>query len=164
MSYDMDKFLMIDKGNKEFETIKVNLRWQGLGGKRQFVTQGNFASGDYEHPTVAMHREFKEETESDKKFRWHCFHIKHYKGIKIYCFAAFTSPNEMQAILDKHKDNGFVTKEGMLGIFNLVDVYFEPDMFTFDTRYLIPMILWEMRKGFFMKFDPEGVNSSAPKT
>lgn len=188
MTYDMDKFLMIDKGNKEFESIKVNLRWQGLGGKikdlmiydpnkidaKELEKVDEFSSirsrgavaGDIlqvpEHPTVAMRREFKEEAESDIKFKWHCFVIKEYKGIKIYCFAAFCSPNDLHGILHKHAENGFVTREGQLAVCDMIDIFFDPQQFTFDLPYMMQMIVKEVKGGFFPKLDPEGVNSSAP--
>lgn len=159
MSYDMDRFLMINK--RGFETPhNTKLLWQPPGGKIETVISIT------ETPPEAMAREFLEETNHKVSIpRWHCFHIKEYRAItKIYFFVAFCSPNELHeavrlaAILEESK-----VKDGQLigaRECSLIDVLFEPQEFTFDIPYLIQIILREQRSGFLLRLDPEGTNSA----
>jgi 8-oxo-dGTP pyrophosphatase MutT (NUDIX family) len=180
MDYRMDRFIVIDKSNAKPFGPGITLKIQAPGGKikqRDLVKIGvKLADDSYplgelidvdqmqyqgkdENPHEAMSREFEEETGVgiDKK-RWHCFMIKEYKEAKIYLFATFVSPNELDYVFQKsktHKNN-----EGEIKIVDLIDVFFDLHLFTFDTSIFVQFIKLEMSKGFFTKLDPEGVNSA----
>lgn len=118
------------------------------------------APRDFETPHEAMEREFTEESGVKiARKRWHCFHIKFYKTIKIYYFVAFGDGTELQAIINYSR---FRTPpiEGPIGAHALVDVLFDPSQYTFDIPYLIAMLYREHRAGMLLQLDPEGVNTS----
>lgn len=164
ITYDMDRFLLIDKGMKKSAAIDFPLRLCGLGGKIQLLPELGISKNDdgYETPHEAMEREFHEESGTlIKKARWHCFMIKEYKEAKIYMMAAFCSPDEMIKIVvnSNTASNKVELPEGPLVIETLPGILFDGGQVTFDLPYILAMILREMRSGFFMKLDPEGVNS-----
>jgi len=159
MDYQMDRFLLIDKGGI-ITPHGPKLKWQGIGGKIEPYPDGitdRMGQERFETPHEAMFREFKEETGCEiKKSRWHCFFIKEYKNAcKIYNFIVFASPDEMINIVQsKHKP------EGKVEFHTLVDCYCDPQLYTFDLPYRIQMIIREVKMGMFTKLDPEGINSS----
>lgn len=162
-SFDLNQWLLIDKG---FTLSKAGpqLKWTGVGGKIKETHAGQqslaLPKEVYlsEKPHIAMAREFYEETGYGVAAkRWHCFLIKEYKGCKIYCFACACSPDELDKVM-----KSFVatkTTEGHIGIHDHPDICFAPWQYTFDLRYIIPMIILEHQKGMIMQLDPEGVNS-----
>lgn len=202
MTFDLDQFLLIDKGMKpvqaqgEQAAISLGLRWAGLGGEIQAVADGNWylnqdhrdlegriltpaghyapleywkqhgipmaglSPRDFETPHEAMVREFQEETGHEvKKHRWFCFTIKEYQHAKIYMYVAFCSPDELRKIRNIFPEH--LGPEGEIQIHNVIDLFFDPEQYTFDLPYLMNMIVRETRRGFIVKLDPEGVNTSA---
>jgi 8-oxo-dGTP pyrophosphatase MutT (NUDIX family) len=163
MTFDLDKFLLIDKGKKdpEKESIITNLRWCGLGGEvNEYVTIPDGFNSNPEHPHDAMVREFREESGYEvKKHRWFCFMVKEYQHAKIYMYISFCSPDEMLKIKNIFPDG--MGPEGQIQIHNVIDLFFDPEMYTHDLPYLMNMIVRESRRGFITKLDPEGVNTSA---
>lgn len=201
MSFDLDKFLLIDKAKIQSaagqETgILTALRWCGIGGqiapkiggnwylkhdirdnngiiiipanyyaplqywKDREITDSDIAPRDFESPHEAMVREFKEETGYEVKWhRWHCFFIKEYQHAKIYMFVSFCSPDEMIKIQQQFPDG--IGPEGQIQIHNVIDLFFDPELYTFDLPYIMNMIVRESRRGFITKLDPEGVNTRA---
>lgn len=167
MDYEMERFILIDKGGMQHQD--VSLFWQGIGGgiKTQLGTRNSLRNIDYEETKVAaesaheaMSREFFEETGYKIAMkRWHCFHTKEYLSKKIYFFAAFGSLKELHDCVRIASDSIRTKFEGRILTHCLVDVLFDGNSYTFDIPYLIQMILREMRSGMFMKLDPEGVNS-----
>lgn len=180
MDYRMDRFIVIDKAGKNFGP-GIKMRLQPPGGKiKKIWNRGTmskaFEAGDRieypeelqelpvtitnENPHEAMSREFEEETGVgiDKK-RWQCFMIKEYQEAKLYFFATFVSPNELQYVFDKAQASA-PNPEGPIKIVDLIDIFFDPHLFTFDTSVIVQFIKVEMLKGFFTKLDPEGVNSA----
>jgi 8-oxo-dGTP pyrophosphatase MutT (NUDIX family) len=166
MDYQMDRFLLIDKGGMSTKHGPF-LKWQGFGGK--FEQHKGVLSMDiyneiiqkvYETPHECMEREFSEETGIlVKKSRWHCFFIKQYSKVcKLYNFVVFASPDEMNRI--RESSNRIKNNEGKVDFHTLVDVYWDPQLYTFDVPYRIQMIIREMKMGMFIKLDPEGVNTS----
>lgn len=154
IDWDMQQFLLINKNHMKLKDGTV-LKWQGIGGHNL----------PKEHPNDAMVREFYEETNHYiAKKRWHCYHIKDYGITKIYFFAAFCSPSEFLDVKDKHSKIPSEKSEGDIQTHSLVDVYFDPNSYTFDLPYLINIIQREMKMGMFMKFDPEGINTSGKNT
>lgn len=173
-SFDLNQWLLIDKG-KTLSKAGPQLKWTGVGGKIQerqlkkvdtIIDDMSYGvkldvdkmqwQGTDEKPHIAMAREFHEETGyvvMDK--RWHCFLIKEYKGCKIYCFACACSPDELQKAVYALKK----LPEGQVAIAQYPDICFSPWEYTFDLRYIIPMIILEHQKGMFLQLDPEGVNS-----
>lgn len=150
MDYQMDRFLLINKGGMKLKDGTI-LNWQGIGGH---IHTGHPELLEGESPHQAMEREFQEETgHLVKKNRWHCYYIKDYGVTKIYFFVAFASPNELVKL------HG-LSEEGEFKTHNYVDVLFDTPNYTFDIPYLLNMIIREMKSGFFMKLDPEGINSS----
>jgi 8-oxo-dGTP pyrophosphatase MutT (NUDIX family) len=154
LTFDSDKFLLIDKGKKDQGKAEggfiTNLRWCGIGGQ---IAENEF-------PHDAMAREFQEETGYEiKRHRWHCFMIKEYQSIKIYMYCSFCSPDEMQKIQKLYPDS--MGPEGEIQIHDMVNIYFDPELYTHDIPYLMNMIIRESRRGFITKLDPEGVNSRA---
>jgi 8-oxo-dGTP pyrophosphatase MutT (NUDIX family) len=169
MDYEATKFILINKGSFVTPSGTV-LKWAGIGGKisKQCLidhkTQDELMACELndhgELPKDAMTREFIEETGSIVSAkRWHCFHIKRYgKDTKIYFFVSFASPSELASVLIAAASHKVV--EGEVKVHTLVDVYFDPQAYTFDLSYLITMILYELKAGFLMKLDPEGINSA----
>lgn len=167
VDYELDRFILINKG---FVQGKLGnpLKWCGVGGKiksQEELTKipshpNSIYATTYESPHEAMEREFREETRYQiKKSRWHCFHIKEYnQTVKIYMFVAFGPTSELERI------KGIDTGEGIIGIHTMIDVLFDSHLYTFDLPYILAMVFREMRAGFFMKLDPEGINSSAKNT
>jgi len=184
-SFDLNQWLLIDKG---FTLSKAGpqLKWTGVGGKikglddwyltedypRTLNTAGDYApmqhwldrgvpksilaSRTFEKPHIGMAREFHEETGYGVAAkRWHCFLIKEYKGCKIYCFACACSPDELLKVVYAQRK----LPEGQVAIAQYPDICFTPWQYTFDLRYIIPMIILEHQKGMIMQLDPEGVNS-----
>lgn len=176
----MDRWLGIDKGEalgNEGNRLKIT----GIGGKIKKVWQrgdlikvvdvGEKVEYDpdlYAYPPMirnetpheAMDREFKEETGYEIiSRRWTCVSIKEYVGTKIYNFAAFCSPIEMEDIIAVSRS--FDNEEGKISAYDLIDVFFDANQFSFDTPYILQHINREMFNGFFHKLDPEGVNSAA---
>jgi hypothetical protein len=152
MDWQMDKFLLVEEK-----------KWQGLGGRIKDFTQHHEGFNfNPESPHEAMVRAFKTETDHEiKTNRWKCFFIKEYQNTcKIYFFVAFASFDEMIKIVQSRKQPQL--KASVIA-HTLVDVYWDPQQYTFDLPYIIPMIIREMKAGMFTKLDPEGVNSSAPK-
>lgn len=178
MDYRMDRFIVIDKGEKLFGP-GIKMRMQPPGGKikeKELVKIGEDTNDSYgqvlevdklqwqgkdENPHEAISREFQEETGVgiDKK-RWHCFMIKEYQEAKIYFFATFVSPNELNYVVEKSKTLFTTNSEGPIKIVDFIDIFFDPQLFTFDTSVVAQFIKVEMLKGFFTKLDPEGVNSA----
>lgn len=186
MDYRMDRFIVIDKDGKSFGP-GIRMRLQPPGGKigkvlrnvgdpyidenysRGMSPSGLVVLGEVEtqrqqlvdeNPHEAMSREFEEETGVgiDKK-RWHCFMIKEYQEAKLYFFAIFVNPMELDYVLEKSRTN-VNSKEGEIKIIDFIDIFFDPHLFTFDTSVIAQFIRVEMLKGFFTKLDPEGVNSA----
>lgn len=157
MSWDLSQFLLIDKTNKVINGVE-SLKWCGLGGKIKEILADSGIRRD-ETPHEAMAREFQEETGSPVRYSWHCFMIKEYKEAKIYMMVAFTSPNVLRETEMLARQMEF--PEGRIGTFNLVDVYFDPKEFVMDLPYLINMVMREMKSGFLLQLDPEGVNTNA---
>lgn len=176
MDYEMDKFLLLNKGNIKTAHGPM-LKWQGVGGKVNSINhckcnffktekegkcliecqQPNFGSKD-EIPHQAMTREFLEETGYEvRKNRWHCYHLKDYKKLRIYHFIVFMSPDEMKKVYQTAKAHGWPA--GMVDFHTLIDLYWAPENYTFDIPYLIQMIHREMKAGMFMNLDPEGTNT-----
>lgn len=180
LTWNMDRWLGIDKGEalgNEGNRLKIT----GIGGKIKKVWQrGSLTKvvepGEYieydpslqdmiptvrnETPHEAMFREFNEETGYPIiSSRWHCVSIKEYVGTKIYNFAAFCSPIEMEEIVAVARD--FDNGEGKISAYELIDIFFDANQFSFDTPYILQYINREMINGFFVKLDPEGVNSDA---
>lgn len=159
MDYRMDRFIVIDKAGKEFGP-GIRMRLQPPGGKIKPPFDTYRISTHAETPHEAISREFEEETGVgvDKK-RWQCFMIKEYQEAKIYFFATFVSPNELNYVLEQSlKPRPIV--EGPIKIVDFIDIFFDPHLFTFDTSVIAQYIKVEMLKGFFTKLDPEGVNSA----
>lgn len=129
--------------------------WQERG-----VPLENLYSVEFEHPADAMVREFQEETgHKVAKHRWFCFMVKEYQHAKIFMYVAFCSPDEMKKIRNIFPDH--LGPEGEIQIHNVIDLFFDPEQYTFDLPYLMNMIVRESRRGFIVKLDPEGVNTSA---
>lgn len=155
MDYQMDRFLLIDKGGMKLKDQV--LKWQGLGGG---INQSHPDLNEDETPHEAMEREFHEESGFIiKKKRWHCFYIKEYKSCKIYYFVAFGDGSELYGIAngDKYRTHPI---EGTIKQHSLVDVLFDSSQYTFDIPYLIAMIYREHKAGMLMQLDPEGINTS----
>lgn len=164
MDFQMDRFLLIDKGGRS-TAHGPKLKWQGIGGKieNKFIPDYKDRLSEHgstipESPHEAITREFQEETNYEiKEKRWHCYYIKTYKNLKLYHFAVFMSPDELNKICETaFKKPG---KEGPIGIHTLVDCYWDPQQYTFDIPYLIQIIIREMKAGMFMQLDPESINS-----
>lgn len=158
MDYQMDRFLLIDKGGMKLKDQV--LKWQGLGGGIEGPKEAIPVYIREESPHEAMEREFHEESGFlIKKKRWHCFYIKAYKTCKIYYFVAFGDGTELYGIA-----NGFQYRdhpvEGNIEQHSLVDVLFDTSKYTFDIPYLIAMIYREHKAGMLMQLDPEGINTS----
>jgi hypothetical protein len=85
--------------------------------------------------------------------------VKEYVHAKIYMFVAFCSPDEMIKIRNQFPDG--IGPEGQIQIHNVIDIFFDPELYTFDVPYLMNMIVRESRRGFISKLDPESVNSIA---
>lgn len=170
LSYDLDKYLLIDKGMKKGKGALVELRWAGVGGKIEpaikpnpLSMHGATLSVEAETPHQAMAREFQEETGYDKmhKNRWLCFMVKEYEGIKIYMMCTFCSADELKKIAEIFPNS--MGPEGKISIHNVVDVLFDPDFYTFDIPVMMNFIMRESRRGLLTKLDPEGVNSANKK-
>lgn len=149
MTWNMDRWLGIDKGGALFDK-DIPMKIQGIGGQIEAI----------ETPHFAMSREFEEETGSFIAInRWHCVCIKEYKESKVYFFAAFCSPIEMEQVvaIARRIDNG----EGKIAAYDMIDIFFDPKQFTHDVASYLQFIYREMIHGFFHKLDPEGVNSAA---
>lgn len=147
-SYDLSNWLLINKGLTTTPN-GVQLKWCGIGGK---VVPG-------EKPHQAMTREFLEETGYRViEKRWHCFHIKDYINSRIYCFDCPCSPDEFSKVSQHATDLRYM-HEGPLGLHMYPDICFSPENYTFDLRYLIPMIILESQRGMLLQLDPTGVNS-----
>lgn len=156
MDYEMDKFLLLNKGNVK-TAHGPHLKWQGVGGKILNPTYESVLS-THEKPHQAMAREFLEETGYEvRKNRWHCYHLKDYKKLRIYHFIVFMSPDEMKKVYQTAKAHGWPA--GMVDFHTLIDLYWAPENYTFDIPYLIQMIHREMKAGMFMNLDPEGTNT-----
>jgi len=160
LTFDLDKYLLIDKGQDPKREFPAELKWTGIGGKIKHIPPlDNIGIGSMENPHEAMVREFKEETGYEIKIhRWFCFLIKEYQGIKIYMFVSFCSPDEMTKISRIFPKQ--IGPEGKVSIHNTIDIFFDPDLYTFDMPYLMNMIVREARRGFLPKLDPEGINSA----
>lgn len=164
MDFRMDRFLIIDKTNKEkLFGPGIRLKRQAIGGriKEPFETVNQLLRRSIapELPHDAMTREFFEETGTTINPKlWHCFIIKEYQEAKVYLFAAFLSPNILDKIVAESKH--IECLEGEIKAVDLVDVYFDSEKFTFDTSVFITFIKLEMMKGFWAKLDPEGINSA----
>src|SRR6267142_843689 len=169
-SFDLNQWLLIDKG---FTLSKAGpqLKWTGVGGKIQNrklekvdIIISDMPYGikiEDEKPHIAMAREFFEETGYGVAAkRWHCFLIKEYKGCKIYCFACACSPDELQIVLRARTK----LPEGDIKLHDYPSICFAPWEYTFDLRYIIPMIILEHQKGMFLQLDPEGANSEFKRT
>lgn len=149
ISYDLDSFLLIDKGGMVTNENSI-LKCQGIGGK---------IKPPFESPHEAMVREFSEEVgHKIQTNRWHCFLIKQHGYTKIYYFTCFASMSEMIQCVLKSKE--IKKPEGVINIHSIADVLFDTNEYTFDMPYLIPMIIREMNAGMFMKLDPEGINTN----
>lgn len=161
-SYDLERWLLINKGQTLSKAGNF-LRWCGLGGLIEVGSPDN--SAYREKPQNAMEREFLEESGYRiPAKRWHCFHIKTYLNSKIYMFQCAGSPDELNGIQLEFQRNHRDSREGALGIHQYVDICFAPEDYTFDLRYLIPMIILESLRGPLSQLDPEGVNSEYKKT
>lgn len=155
MDYQMDRFLLIDKGGMKLKDQV--LKWQGLGGGIEVCLNPIVIPSRDESPHEAMEREFYEESDFIiKKKRWHCFYIKEYKSCKIYYFVAFGDGSELYGITNHTK----YSTEGVVQQHSLVDVLFDTSKYTFDIPYLIAMIYREHKAGMLMQLDPEGINTS----
>lgn len=157
IDYELERFVLIDKGHS-LGKLGNPLKCCGIGGKIKYNSVQIIPGAHRdEFPHEAMVREFQEETGYFvAQKRWSCFNIKEYHRLhKIYMFAAFGSSSELE------KCRGYKTDEGVIALHTLVDVLFDPQLYTFDLPYILAMIFREMRAGFFMKLDPEGVNSNA---
>lgn len=160
ITYQMDRFLLIDKGSKVVGP-GISLAWSGIGGKRKRLTDNpedlRYIVNETPHETMV--REFIEETGHEVKgHRWHCFTIKEYTEMKVFFFCAFCSPDEMEKIA-KHFPEG-QGPEGKISIHGIVDCLFDPELYTYDLSMHMAMIFKEARRGFLVKLDPEGVNSA----
>lgn len=160
MSYDMDRFLLINKGGHKMND--AILKWQGPGGK---INKSHPELNEDELPYEAMEREFEEETSHFvSKKRWHCFYVKHYmNNVKIYFFVCFCSPSELMEAMrkaNKHGDKDGSSEDKWAGIFSLVDIFWDQKNFTFDIPYLIHIIMYEHKAGMLLRLDPEGINSA----
>lgn len=165
MDFTMDRFITIDKGSTlaAAGTIGLALRSCGVGGKIKLKDSPendvNITFPLGESPHEAMEREFLEETgHFVAKKRWHCFLIKEYKEVKLYVFAAFGSPSELAEVVAKSRD--LPKSEGIVSQNYLIDIFFDPMYFTFDTPFFLQLIKIEMNAGSFLKLDPEGTNTS----
>lgn len=159
-SFDLNQWLLIDKG-KTYSKSNIELKWCGVGGKIKLPIRIpdppniDIITGR-ETPHEAMEREFLEETGYViLAKRWNCFHIKSYKNCKIYCFTCAASPDELLKTIYANKP----LPEGAVAIHDYPGICFAPEQYTFDLRYLIPMIILENLKGMISQLDPEGVNS-----
>lgn len=174
--YDLDRFLLIDKGKipvkaerEDGKPILTSLKWSGIGGKvnpaiiPDPINPGMTISVHPETPHQCMEREFFEETGIRiPRKRWHCFFIKQYGDYtKLFFFCAFGPPKELENIASHFKDG--LGPEGHISVHTTIDILFDSELYTFDIPYLVNMIVRESRRGFLPKLDPEGTNSENRK-
>jgi 8-oxo-dGTP pyrophosphatase MutT (NUDIX family) len=178
-NWKLTEFLLIRKNRPDWAKGK----WNGIGGKietyleniktkerrlaiagQTILIPGEFSLADYitiiETPLEAMVREFHEETGiQTTPNRWHCFLIEEFKtgpdeqeNIKVYYFAAFGDETKRNWIGQSPTDEEVKTH-------TLVDVFWDQDQYMYNLYYQLHMVIYNMRKGFFFKLNPQGVNS-----
>src|SRR6267143_1756551 len=155
MSWDLQEFLLIRKTHPDW----MKGKWNGIGGKIETNEMHTGMHDIYkETPHETMIREFYEETgiQTTKK-RWHCFHIEEFKkgpdsqeGTKVYYFAAFG---------DETKRESFGLRKEQIKTHTLIDVFWDQGNYLWNLNYLLHMIIYQVRKGFFHQLNPQNVNN-----
>jgi hypothetical protein len=143
-SWDMKDVLLIQK-----EHFPHKDKWIGIGGAVE-------ADATDRSIFTTMREHFQAETGGINipESNWHCFHIRQLRGdTKIYFFATFG--DYIKAFQPyKESDPKFICSH------NYVDLVFNNgDEYLFYTKYAIDIVLSEMRAGYFMQLNPEGINS-----
>lgn len=160
MDWSMNQWIGLDKGDV-LSQGGTPLKVGGVGGKINkagYMEPGKMLYRD-ETPAEAMAREFREETGLITQARvWHCIMIKEYQDAKIYIMVSFVSPSTLRDVVRSTANIG--CPEGKTAVYDLIDIFFDIDQFTFDVPVILQMVKKEMLKGFFHKLDPEGVNSA----
>lgn len=179
MDWSMNQWIGLDKGDV-LSQGGTPLKVGGVGGKLKKIWQRGdtiktVEAGERieydpslqstpptirkETPAEAMAREFREETGLITQARvWHCIMIKEYQDAKIYIMVSFVSPSTLRDVVRSTANIG--CPEGKTAVYDLIDIFFDIDQFTFDVPVILQMVKKEMLKGFFHKLDPEGVNSA----